>query len=71
MPVAANKGLLHTNGPYRFNFHSPNHFLSHIGVVPANGEVGIEVVFSPTEFCTAIMELKVSESSYKLVKDVL
>ena len=30
-----------------------------IGVIPANGEVKIEVVFSPTEFATAVMKLKV------------
>ena len=29
------------------------------GVVPANGEVNINVEYSPTEFCTAVMELKV------------
>ena len=34
------------------------------GVVPANGEVGIDVIFSPTEFCTAIMELKVCICCY-------
>ena len=28
-------------------------------MVPANSEVGIDVVFSPTEYSTSIMELKV------------
>lgn len=34
-------------------------FILFVGVVPANGEVSIDVVFSPIDYSTTSMELKV------------
>ena len=46
-------------GIVRFNYALSYHMLLHTGTIPARGKIDILITFTPTEYNTSVIELKV------------